>query len=128
MATIIASESNSPIVGEIEAMVRLLEEAKNRVRSQEAEYNTIRDAILERMVEHDFDSISTIHGMVTHARTLEWEYRDGEVTKASKAVAVATKTLANLKKLLKAAEGIAQNMGKAKVISTTHTLRYYEPK
>jgi hypothetical protein len=128
MATIIASESRSPVVGEIEAMVRLLEESKNRVRSEEAEYNTVRDAILSKMVEGDFDSISTIYGMVTHTRTNEWEYKDGKVTEQTKAVAAANKVLANLKKLLKAAQEIAQNNNKAKIINTVHTLRYYEPK
>ena len=128
MTTIIARESNCPVVGEIESMVRLLEESKNRVRSDEAEYNLIRDAILNKMVEGDFDSISTIYGMVTHARTIEWEYKDGEVTKAAKAVTGANKVLANLKKVLKTAQEIAQNMGKAKVVNTVHTLRYYEPK
>jgi ketopantoate reductase len=128
MATIIASESRSPAVGEIEAMVRLLEESKNRVRAEEAEYNTIREAILNKMVEGDFDSISTIYGMVTHARTHEWEYKDGEVTKAAKAVAAANRVLANLNKLFKAAQEIAQNNNKAKITTTVHTLRYYEPK
>ena len=128
LTTIIARESTSPVVGEIEAMVRLLEEAKNKVRAEEAQYNTIRDAILNKMVEGDFDSISTIYGMVTHARTIEWEYKDGEVTKAAKAVTGATKVLANLKKVLKTAQEIAQNNNKAKVVDTVHTLRYYEAK
>lgn len=128
MTTIIAAESKSPVVGEIEAMVRLLEEAKNKVRAEEAHYNLIRDAILNKMVEGDFDSISTIYGMVTHARTIEWEYKGGEVTKAAKAVTGATKVLSNLKKVLKTAQEIAQNMGKAKVTNTVHSLRYYEPK
>ena len=114
LTTIIARESNCPVVGEIESMVRILEEAKNRVRSDEAEYNLIRDAILNKMVEGDFDSISTIYGMVTHARTIEWEYKDGEVTKAAKAVTGANKILANLKKVLKTAQEIAQNMARPK--------------
>lgn len=128
LTTIIARESNCPVVGEIESMVRLLEEVKNRIRTEETEYEFLREKVLEKMVEGDFDSISTIYGMVTHARTIEWEYKDGEVTKAAKAVTGATKVLANLKKVLKTAQEIAQNMGKAKIITTVHTLRYYEPK
>ena len=128
--TIIARESDNPAVGEIETMVRLLEERKNAIRTEEAEYNKLRDQIRERMIEAGFtdQSISTIHGMVTLVTAYEYEYRDSEVTRQEKAVKVAKKALDAVKKLLKTAQELAILNNKAKVADVTVTLRYYEPK
>lgn len=130
MATIIARESDSPVVAEIETMVRLLEERKNTIRAEEAEYNKLREQIKERMIEAGItdDSLSTIYGMVTLVKTYEYEYRDGEVTRQEKAVSVADKALKAVKKLLKTAQELAILNKKAKVTNVTVTLRYYEPK
>ena len=127
--TIIAAESDSIVVGQIATMVRELEASKIKVREAEAHYETIRDAILSTMVEHKIEgSISTVYGMVTHVKTPTWEYKDSEVTKQTKAVEAAKRTMDNLKKLLKAAQLIAQNNKKAKVVKEDHSLRYIEPK
>lgn len=127
--TIIARESQSPIIGEIEALTRSLEEIKTRKRQIEAEESVVKDAILNLMVSNEISgSVSTLYGMVTRVTTKEWEYRDAEVTKQDKAVSTAKRTLDNLKKMLKAAQQIAINNGKAKVVSVTDTLRYSEPK
>lgn len=130
MATIIARESDSPVVAEIETMVRLLEERKNTIRAEEAEYNKLREQIKERMIEAGItdDSLSTIYGMVTLVKTYEYEYRDAEVTRQEKAVSVAKKALDGVKKLLKTAQELAILNKKAKVTNVTVTLRYYEPK
>lgn len=130
MATIIARESDSPIIGEIEAMVKTLEERKNTIRAEEAEYNKLREQIKERMIEAGItdDSLSTIYGMVTLVKTYEYEYRDGEVTRQEKALSVAKKALDGVKKLLKTAQELAILNKKAKVTNVTVTLRYYEPK
>lgn len=126
---IIARESNDLAVAEIETMVRLLEERKNTIRAEEAEYNKLRDQIKDRMLEAKIeDSISTIYGMVTVVTTTEWEYRDGEVTRQEKAVSLAKKALDGVKKLLKTAQELAILNRKAKVVNVTYSLRYYEPK
>lgn len=126
---IIARESNSPIIGEIEALTRALEESKNRQREAEAQSAVIRDQILALMVDNEIKgSVSTLYGMVTRVTTQEWEYRDAEVTKQDKAAAAAKKTLDNIKKMLKAAQQIAITNGKAKVVNVIEQLRYSEPK
>jgi methyl coenzyme M reductase subunit D len=126
---IIARESNSPVIGEIEALTRALEASKHAMREEEARYKVISGQILNLMVENKIEgSVSTLYGMVTRVVTNEYEYRDGEVTKQDKAVSVAKKTLDNLKKMLKAAQQIAINNRKAKIINTVNTLRYTEPK
>lgn len=111
-------------------MVRLLEERKNAIRTEEAEYNKLRKQIQDRMIEAGFtdQSISTIHGMVTLVTAYEYEYRDSEVTRQEKAVKVAKKALDAVKKLLKTAQELAILNNKAKVADVTVTLRYYEPK
>jgi hypothetical protein len=128
--TIIARESDNPAVGEIETMVRLLEERKNAIRAEEAEYNTLREQIKERMIEAGItdQSLSTIYGMVTLVTSYEYEYRDSEVTRQEKAVSVADKALKAVKKLLKTAQELAILNKKAKVTNVTVSLRYYEPK
>ncbi len=130
MATIIASESKNPAVAEIAEMVRFLEERKNSIRAEEAEYNKLRDQIRDRMIEAGItdDAISTLYGNVTLVKTYTYEYRDAEVTRQEKAVSVADKALKAVKKLLKTAQELAILNNKAKVADVTVTLRYYEPK
>lgn len=130
MAPIIARESDSPIVGEIEAMVKLLEESKNTIREEEAKYNALREQIKEKMVEGGFteDPIYTLYGNVTLVHAYEYDYRDAEVTRQEKAVSVADKALKAVKKLLKTAQELAILNKKAKVTNVTVSLRYYEPK